>query len=146
MLDAALDLFLAVGLAAPAMDLGPAGDARLDPMAREIAVHRLVVEMLGGLGVDGVRPRPDQRQVAGENDVEELRQLVEAGLADEAADPGDTLVILVDLLGGVGVGVLDIERAKLVDLDELVVEAMAPLLEEDRSLAVELDGERDQAA
>src|SRR5580692_10226251 len=134
MLDAALDLFLAVGLAAPAMNLGPAGDSGLDPMAREITVHRLVVEMLGGLGVDGVRPRPDQRQVTGEHDIEELRQLVEASLADETADPGDARVVLVDLLGRGRVGMLGIERAKLVDLDELVVEAVASLLEEDRPL------------
>ena len=43
-LDAALDLFLAVGFAAPAVDLRPAGDAGLHPVAGEIAVHRLVVD------------------------------------------------------------------------------------------------------
>src|SRR5215472_11219936 len=43
MLDALLDLFLAVGLTAPAVDLRPAGDARFDPVAGEIAVHSLVV-------------------------------------------------------------------------------------------------------
>ena len=93
-LDAALDLFLAVGLAAPAVDLRPAGDAGLDAVAREIAVDRLVVEVLRGLGVDRVRPRADQRQVAVEHHVEELRQFVEAGLADEAADAGDARIVL----------------------------------------------------
>src|SRR3954470_24469993 len=51
MLDARLNLLLAVGLAAPAVDLRPAGDAGLDAVAREIAVHRLVVEAIDRLGV-----------------------------------------------------------------------------------------------
>src|SRR5262245_59427341 len=34
--------------------------------------------------------RTDQRQIAGEDHVEELRQFVKARLADEAADAGDS--------------------------------------------------------
>ena len=49
-------------------------------------------------------------------------------------------------LRGSRVGRLGIHRAEFVDLDELVVEAVAPLLEEHRPLAVELDGEGDRAA
>src|SRR5258705_10831012 len=41
-LDALLDLLFIVDLAAPAVDLGPAGDAGLDAVAREIAVDGLV--------------------------------------------------------------------------------------------------------
>src|ERR1700742_4418214 len=37
-LDPALDLFRSIGLAPPAVDLGPAGDAGLDLVAGEIAV------------------------------------------------------------------------------------------------------------
>ena len=78
MLDAALNLLLAVGLAAPAVDLRPAGDARLDAVAREIAVDRLVIEPVLGLGVHRVGARADERKIAGEHHVEQLRQLVEA--------------------------------------------------------------------
>ena len=53
---------------------------------------------------------------------------------------------LVTSLLAVGVGLLGIHRAEFVDLDQLVVEAVAPLLEEHRALAVELDGDRDQQA
>jgi len=53
-----------------------------------IAVHRLIVEVLARSGIRGVWPRSDQREIAGEYDVEELRQLVEAGFTDETADPG----------------------------------------------------------
>src|SRR6266536_3318560 len=49
-LDAPLDLLFGVGLAAPAVDLRPAGDPGLDAMAREVAVDRLIIEPIGGLG------------------------------------------------------------------------------------------------
>src|SRR5262245_5055775 len=94
MLDTALDLLVRVGLAAPAVDLCPASDAGLDPMAGEIAVDRLVIEAVLGLRVHGVRPGADQGQVALEHDIDELRQLVDAGLADEPANPGDARIIL----------------------------------------------------
>src|SRR5580700_6609769 len=47
-LDAALDFFLAVGFAAPAVDLSPAGQARLDAVPGEITIHCLVVEPVRG--------------------------------------------------------------------------------------------------
>src|SRR5262249_5489270 len=84
MLDAALDRLRVLDLAAPAVDLRPAGDAGLDPVAGEVAVDRVVETAVLDLLIDGMRARPDQRQVALEHDVEELRQLVDRGLADEA--------------------------------------------------------------
>ena len=144
MLDAVLYLLLAVGFAAPAVNLGPAGDARLHSVSREITIHRLVVRVLGGLGIDCVRTRSDQGQIADEDDIKELRQLVEACLANETSDPGHARVVPADLLGRIGVSELRVDRAKLVDFDELVVEAITPLLEKHRALAFELDGERNQ--
>src|SRR4051795_9543823 len=41
-LDALLDLLVGIAFAAPAVDLGPAGNPRLDPVAGEIAVDGLV--------------------------------------------------------------------------------------------------------
>src|SRR3954470_2073046 len=98
MLDALLGLLLRVGLAAPAVDLRPAGQSRLDAVTGEIAVNRLVIAARFRLGVDGVRARPDQRQIALEHDVEKLRQLVKARLADDAPDPGNAAVVLADQL------------------------------------------------
>jgi hypothetical protein len=60
--DALFDLFGRVDLAAPAVDLRPAGDAGLDLVAGEIAVDDLVPGLVVGVGVDRMRPRPDQRQ------------------------------------------------------------------------------------
>src|SRR6185437_6570358 len=95
-LDALLDLFLVVDLAAPAVDLRPAGDAGFDAMAGEITVDRFV---------------------------EQLRQFVEAGLADEASDPGDAAVVLGHDFRRQRIGLVMVERAELEDVDALIVEA-----------------------
>src|ERR1700692_1978028 len=132
-LDALLDFLLAVALAAPAVDLGPAGNARLDAVAGEIAVDRLVEQPALQFALHGVRARTDQRQIALEYDVEQLRQFVEAGLADKAPDPGDAAVVLGHDLGGQGIGLIVVERAELEDVDALVVEAESLLAGPDRS-------------
>src|SRR6185369_17678585 len=112
-LDALLDLLLIVDLAAPAVDLGPAGDAGLDAMPRKIAGDRLVEQAALQLALDGVWTGPDQREVALEHHVEELRQLVQAGLADKAADAGDARIVPGDDLGGERIGLVVIQRAEL---------------------------------
>src|SRR5437660_9349577 len=71
-LDALLDLLLIVDLAAPAIDLGPAGDARLDAVAGEIAVDGLVEQPALQLALHRMRARTDQREVAVEHDIEQL--------------------------------------------------------------------------
>src|SRR5271155_1114207 len=81
-LDALLDFLFAVDFTAPAVDLRPAGDSWLDAVAREISVDRLVEQPALQFALHGVRARADQREIALEHHVEELRQLVEAGLAD----------------------------------------------------------------
>src|SRR5690606_31100471 len=45
-LDALLDLLVGVDFAAPAVDLGPAGNAGLDAMAGEVAVNDLIEEAI----------------------------------------------------------------------------------------------------
>ena len=55
MVEALRELLLGVGLAAPAIDLRPAGDARLDAMAGEIAVDDLGIETVAGLVLAGRR-------------------------------------------------------------------------------------------
>ena len=49
-----------------------------------------------------------------------------------------------ELRGASASALVGVHRAELVDLDQLVVEAVALLLEEHRPLAVELDGDRGQ--
>src|SRR3954470_409431 len=144
-LDAFLDLLFVVDLAAPAVDLGPAGDAGLDPVAGEIAVDGFVEQAALQLALHRMRTRADQREIAGEDHVEELRQLVGAGLADEAANPGDARVVLGHDLRGRRIRLMMVHRAELVDVDALIVEAEALLAEQHGAGAVELHGQRHQS-
>ena len=91
MLDAALDLSCCQFHRA-SRGLRPAGDAGFHPVPREIAVDGFVIKVFGGLGVDGVRPRPTSED-ADQHDVEELRQLVDTGLADGSGQRGSRAVI-----------------------------------------------------
>src|ERR1700694_2229906 len=143
-LDALLDFLFAVDFAAPAVDLRPAGNARLDAVTREIAVYRLVEQPALQFALHGVRARTDQREVVLEHDVEQLRQVVEAGLADEASDAGDAAVVLGHDFRGQRIGLIVVQRAKFEDVDALVVESEPLLAEQHRARAVKLDGERDR--
>src|SRR5688572_5856347 len=67
------DALLERGVAAPAVDLRPAGDAGLDLVAQHV-LRDAVLELLDEVGA--LRPRADDRHVAAD-DVPELRQLVE---------------------------------------------------------------------
>jgi len=61
MLDAVLQLFRRIEFAAPAVDLGPAGKARSNAMAREIAVDQFLPQPVRGWGLDGVGAGADER-------------------------------------------------------------------------------------
>ena len=102
--------------------------------------------------VDDQWTRPDQRHLPHEH-VEELRQLVERGTPQKAADPGDPWVAL-DLeqtaarLVAVGQGVLlsvgvDDHRAELVDIEDRISAADPTLSEEDRAGRVKPDRQGD---
>src|SRR6202158_3914313 len=108
-LDALLDFLFAVDFAAPAVDLRPAGNARLDAVACEIGVHRFIEQPALQFTLHGVRTRADQREIAFEHDVEELRQFVKAGLADEASDAGDAAVVFGHDLDGQRLGLIVVQ-------------------------------------
>ncbi len=140
-IDAFADLGGIIDFTAPAIDLRPAGDARLDLVAGEISVDDLVPELVARMGVHGMRARAHEREFAAQH-VEELRQFVDGSLADEPSDPRDARIVLGNDLPGVRIGHLVIHRAELQHLDDLVVEAVAALAEDDRPLAFQPDGDR----
>ena len=78
-----------------------------------------------------VRSRPDDTHAALQ-DVEELRQLVERGPAQEGAEAGDARIGPRRLRYVVAV-VLDRHGPELPHHDFLAAQAVAPLLEEDRA-------------
>lgn len=88
------------------------------------------------------RTRTDYAHGPFEN-VEHLREFIEAGLAEDPAHLGNPLLGIAQfvrrgVLGGVGA-----HGAELVDVKMLLVEPHALLLEEHGALAVELDGDSD---
>src|SRR4051812_32402122 len=122
-LDALLDLLFIVDFAAPAVDLRPAGDARLYAVAREVPVDGFVEQAALQLALHRMGAGTDQRQIALEHHVEQLRQLVKAGLADEAADAGDARIVPGHDLGRKRIGLVVIHRAEFEHVDAFVVEA-----------------------
>ena len=100
----------------------------------------LLLKHLDELGT--LRARADEGHLAGE-DVEELRELVDGGFPNEAADTGDTRVAWDGpALLFVGFGLFH-HGAELVHHERLVMKADALLLEDDRARRGELDEGRD---
>jgi hypothetical protein len=126
------------GLAPVAVDLGPAGDAGLDLVAQHVAGDELAVELVVG---DGVGAGADDAHAALE-DVDELRQFVQGGLAQEGADGGEAAVALPGL-GDVVAVLAHGHGAELVDDDFLALQTVAALAEDDGAARGELDGQGD---
>ena len=78
----ALHLLDRLGLAAQAVDLRQAGDAGAHLVADHVAVDQLAVHLVVR---DGVRARADDAHAPLQH-VDELRQLVERGAAQERAE------------------------------------------------------------
>ena len=115
-------------LATQAQNLGQAGQAGTHGEPVAVAWQQGAVVAVVG---KGVRTRADQRHVAYE-DIDQLRQLIQAGGANKGADAGDALVVL----GGVRdlVAVLGHRHAaELEDREDLAVQAGAALAEQNRS-------------
>ena len=137
---AALHLAQFVGFAAVARHLGPACDAGFYPVAHHVLADefRILLRVL-----KHVRPRADDGHFALEH-VDELRQLVDARLAQEVAEPGFAGVVL-GRLEPVGVGI-DPHRAELDALEYLAVFAVALLPEEDGTLRGQLGADGHEEA
>src|SRR3546814_4434730 len=95
-------------------------------VAGGIGVDGLFVQPPGGLGRGSVRTRADQRHVALEN-VDELRQLVEARPAQEAPHPRHPAVVAPGQHLGIGVGQVVMHGPELPAIEQIVVEAVALL-------------------
>jgi len=134
-----------VGVAAQAVDLGPAGHAGFDDVARLIVGDsvREVIDVVRAFGA-----RADEAHVAAE-DVPILGEFVEVPAAHEGAEAEEAGVVARGaLLGGVGRGGVGGHAAEFVEGEGAVVRADADLAEEDRAagrLAFEEGGEDEDA-
>ena len=129
------DAFAQRRVAAQAVDLSVAGHAGFHLVPQHIAGNPLLklVDELRPL-----RPWADQRHLPGQ-DVEQLRQLVEAGAAEKPAEPRAALVVGGGPNGaGLGFGVLP-HGSELEHTEPAAVEPHADLLVEHRPGAGQLD-------
>src|SRR5262249_4586370 len=88
---------------------------------------------------NGMRPRPDERHVAFQ-DVEQLRQLVDAGLAEPAPERSYACVVRCRL-PDIRTVLEDRHRPELINLECLAVESDPGLPEQNRPARLELDHE-----
>ena len=91
-----------------------------------------------------MRARADERQVALEDTLKSCGSSSRLVLRMKRPTRVTRGSSLVTSLAAVASAWSTIHGAELVDFDQLVVEAVALLLEQDRAVAVELDGERDE--
>ena len=86
--------------------------------------------------------RADERHLP-EQDIDELRKLVDAGRAERPADSRHAGIVAGGLNDQVTI-LGNRHRAELEDPEHVVVPAIAPLAEENRAATVELDRQSDQ--
>src|SRR5262249_1848346 len=99
------------------IDLGPTGQPRLDQMALGVELN-LFAQLLDEERSFGARP--DEAHLAAQN-IDKLRNLVNAGFANESADAGDARVaVLRPLRLAVFFGVLQ-HRAELDDFENATI-------------------------
>src|SRR5579885_2855695 len=91
-LDTSTKVLRAPRVAAPAIDLGPAGYAGLRLVALRIAGDHLAIGNPASLGLQDMRPRPYDRHLTLEH-VDELRQFVDSGPPQEPAETRDPRIV-----------------------------------------------------
>jgi hypothetical protein len=101
-------------------------------MTLKIIWHQVFVGQIRRQHSRNVRPRPDQRHVALDH-VEQLRNFVEAGLAQNSPHRRHARVALDRLPYAAHVARIDAHGAELVDLEAAVPIAVAVLIEQHRA-------------
>ena len=120
-----------------AVDLRPAGQAH-----GHVVCAILVAFFNQVVLVPQRRTRADNAHGPFEN-VEHLREFIEASLAEEPAHLGNPLLGVAQFVGRGVLGGVGAHGAELVDVKMLLVEPHALLLKEHGALAIELDGNSD---
>ena len=138
--EVVLDAFTQGCVAAPAVDLRPAGDAGLDTVAGRVVGNGLAEAVNEHRPL---RPRADQAHVAFEH-IDKLRQFVQARCPNERSEPGAArIVFLRPDRAGLLLGI-DAHAAEFQHLKHAAVQAAPFLTVEHRAGAGELDKSGDQ--
>ncbi|KAG0773304.1 hypothetical protein G6F22_014986 [Rhizopus arrhizus] len=137
-LDAVAHLAQRVRLPPEPVDLGPARNARLDPVAHHVALHQVLVHFVV---LQRVRAGPDDGHVAHQH-VQELRQLIQAGAPQEAADAGNAGIV-AGRLRDRAMFLMHGHGAELVDVEHLAVHAQPRLGKENGATGRQLHHQGD---
>src|SRR5690606_38425828 len=108
-----------LGLAAKTVDLRPPRDPGTHFVTEHVAVDELAILLIVR---DRVRPRADEAH-APEQHVEQLRQLIERCLPQEAPERRDARIVAPRLRNAVVLA--DRHRSELVDENPLAIESIA---------------------
>ena len=111
------DVLLALGRAAVAAHLRKPGKPRLQAMALPVSAVDFLEELVVRLTADRVRARADDRHLALEH-VDQLRELVDAGAADEGTDAGDPVIVARGRAAAVVIELFLAHRAELEHVEE----------------------------
>src|SRR5271155_2037372 len=130
--------FILTETAAQAVDLRPARDAGLDDVAARVERNGALESLIM---CQRMRARPDERHVAEEN-VDELRQLVDVVAAHEAAETRHPRIARHGL-SHLRAILHSQHRAELEDAEMPLIVAIAALPEYHRPRAVEFDRDGD---
>jgi hypothetical protein len=124
--DPSVGLIEGVDLAAQPIDLGPAGDARLDAMSMEIFLDGVAIEAIARLHRNRMRPRTDQRHIALQH-IDQLWQLIEAQPTQNSPNAGNPRVVPYCSQRSRLVAAVNMHSPKFKHLDHVVVQAEALL-------------------
>jgi hypothetical protein len=126
-----------------AANLRKAGQAGLGRMAMPVSLVDFPEQLVGRARAKCVRARADDAHVALE-DVQQLRQFVDAGTADDLADARDPIVVARRRARTCAVAVVNAHAAELHQAEHLVAATDPDLAEEDRAARIDLHRQRDQ--
>src|SRR6185437_2242650 len=142
-IEALLRFFHRVNPSTKSADLSDPCDPRPHPVTGEILDDRFVIETVHCLHLERMGPRPHDRHGARDN-VEQLRQLVEAGSTQESSHSGDAWIAPPRVARSAQIAPIHVHGAKLQDFDGFIVEPVSFLLEEGRAAAVHANGNSDK--
>ena len=138
-IDTRLHLVQGSGLAAIAVDLGPAGNTGLDLVADHIALYQIAVDFVVR---HGMRARADDAH-APLQDIDELGQFVQRILAQEGADARDAGIALARLPDRLAIFAHP-HGAEFIHQDLFPIKPVAALLENDGAGRIQFDGKGDE--
>jgi hypothetical protein len=125
-----------IEFASETVHLCPTGQSWLDTMAQRVGRHSDLQPLSNDLRVQCMRTGTNERHVALE-DIEELREFIDAQSSDDPANPRYARIVDAGLLRSAIIRKCGMHRPELPDLERLLIEPGTGLAEEDRTAGLD---------